>query len=328
MEHVNMGRSGLKVSRACLGAMMFGNQPGAACDEAEGIRIVDAFLDAGGNFIDTANGYSMGHSEEVVGKAVKAKRDKVVVATKGYWPMGDGPNERGLSRLYLTRELDASLRRLDTDYVDIYQCHNWDADTPIEETMDTLAGFVRSGKVRYLGCSNFTGSQIVESCWAAEKVGGMRFVSLQPRYSLITRQIEADVLPACERMGIGTMIYSPLAGGLLTGKYKRGEAPPEGSRFARLAAGGGPARAPRGRGPQLPDDRGFDIADAVGKVAADLGTTPTVVALSWCLQRPGITSVIVGPRTLDQLEQNLAAFDFTLPADTAQRLTELSEPLQ
>lgn len=320
VEHLTMGRSGLKVSRACLGAMMFGNQPGAQCDEAEARRIVDAFLDTGSNFIDTANFYSAGQSEEVVGKAVKSRRDRVVVATKGYLPTGDGPNDRGLSRLHLTRALEESLRRLDTDYVDIYQCHTWDDSTPIEETMDVLAGFVRAGKVRYIGCSNFTGSQIVESCWAAEKVGGIRFISLQPRYSLVARQIESDVLPACDRMGLGTMIYSPLGGGLLTGKYTRGEPPPEGSRLARLVPGSTPQRMFRH------DDGAFDIAEEVCAVAAELGATPDAVALAWCLRRPSITSVIIGPRTAEQLQQNMAAFDLDLPPEAEQRLTEISEP--
>src|SRR5437870_6809597 len=177
-----MGRSGLKVSRNCLGAMNFGTS-GAPCDEEEARRIIDAFLDAGNNFIDTANVYTGGQSEEVVGRAIRSKRDSVVIATKGRGPQGTGPNDAGLSRVHLTRALEASLRRLGTDFVDLYQCHQPDADTPIEETMATLDGFVRQGKVRYIGCSNFTGSQIVESQWAAERIHGAPFVSLQPRYS-------------------------------------------------------------------------------------------------------------------------------------------------
>src|SRR5438477_5487766 len=225
MDYVTMGRSGLKVSRACLGAMNFGTSKDAPCSEDEARRIIDAFLDRGNNFIDTANVYTGGQSEEVVGRAIKSRRETVVLATKARGPQGSGPNDAGLSRLHLTRALEASLRRLSTDYIDLYQCHAWDADTPIEETMATLDGFVRSGKVRYIGCSNFNGAQIVESQWVASKVGGTPFVSLQPRYSLIARDIEAEVLPTCQRHGLGTLVYSPLGGGVLTGKYGRGAEP-------------------------------------------------------------------------------------------------------
>ncbi|HLG66812.1 MAG TPA: aldo/keto reductase [Acidimicrobiales bacterium] len=319
MKYVSMGASGLKVSRVCLGAMMFGTGDDAPCGEAEARRIIDAFLDAGHNFIDTANGYTGGQSEEVVGKAIRSRRERVVVATKGLMPIGEGPNDRGLSRAYLHRALEASLRRLGTDYVDLYQCHGWDPTTPIDETMDTLAGFVRSGKVRYIGCSNFTGSQVVESCWAAERVGGVRFISSQPRYSLLARQIEQDVLPACERMGIGTMPYSPLGGGVLTGKYRKGEPLPPGSRYARYA---GLGRA----GLEGPDDRALHIAEEVGKVAAELGATPTAVAIAWVAGRRGVTSVIIGPRTYEQYRQNLEGFDLSLPDEAVKRLNEVSRP--
>ena len=186
MEYRTLGRSGLHVSRACLGAMMFGHGPDAPCNEEESRRIIDAFLDGGGNFIDTANRYTGGESEEVVGRAISARRDDVVLATKGFMPIGDGPNDRGLGRKYLTRALEDSLRRLGTEYIDVYQCHGPDADAPIEETMATLHGFVTSGKVRYLGCSNWTGSQIVEAQWAASRAG-TPMVSLQPPYSLTSR---------------------------------------------------------------------------------------------------------------------------------------------
>jgi aryl-alcohol dehydrogenase-like predicted oxidoreductase len=310
VDYVNMGRSGLKVSRACLGAMMFGTAADAPCDEAEARRIVDAFLDGGNNFIDTANVYTGGQSEQVVGRAVKDKRDSVVIATKARGPQGSGPNDIGLSRVHLTRALDASLRRLGTDYVDLYQCHFPDADTPIEETMATLDGFVKAGKVRYLGCSNFSGSQIVEAQWAADKIGGTPLVALQPRYSLVARQIEADILPTCGRHGLGTLVYSPLGGGVLTGKYRRGENPPADSRFARRSAA-------------VPDSD-LDVADAVGKVAAELGTTPTAVAIAWVLSRRHVTSVIIGPRTFDQYEQNMAGFDLSLPPETVKALSDAS----
>ena len=313
---VNLGNSGLRVSRACLGAMNFGGD-GAPCDEAEARRIIDEFLDAGNNFIDTANVYTGGQSEQVVGRAVASKRDSVVIATKGRGAQGTGPNDSGLSRVHLTRALDASLRRLGTDYVDLYQCHSWDPQTPIEETMATLDGFVRSGKVRYIGCSNFTGSQIVEAQWAAERIGGTKFISLQPRYSLLARDIEGDVLPAAQRHGLGTMIYSPLAGGVLTGKYERDAEPPPDSRLGRRGAG-------RARG--VLTDRTFAVVDAVEKVAARLDTTPTAVSLAWVLGRRGVTSVIMGPRTADQLRQNLPGFDLTLADDVVHELNEVSRP--
>ncbi len=311
MEYRTLGRSGIHVSRACLGAMMFGHGPDAPCNEEESRRIIDAFLDGGGNFIDTANRYTGGESEEVVGRAISARRDDVVLATKGFMPIGDGPNDRGLGRKYLTRALEDSLRRLGTEYIDLYQCHGPDADTPIEETMATLHGFVQSGKVRYLGCSNWSGSQIVEAKWAASRAGTTPMVSLQPPYSLTSRGIEEDVLPTCQRHGLGTMIYSPLGGGVLTGKYKRGEDPPADSRAARGALWG-----------RMLDSRSLDAADEVGKVAAELGTTPTAVAIAWVLARRGVTSVIIGPRTFEQYGQNMEGFDLTLDPTVVKQLSD------
>jgi aryl-alcohol dehydrogenase-like predicted oxidoreductase len=317
MDHVNLGRSGLKVSRACLGAMMFGTSDSAPCDETEARRVIDAFLDAGANFIDTANVYTGGQSEEVVGRAIADKRDRVVLATKGRLPVGRGPNDSGLSRGHLTRALDDSLRRLGTDHVDLYQVHAWDPDTPIEETMATLDGFVRSGKVRYIGCSNFTGSQIVEAQWAAQRQNGTPFTSLQPRYSLIDRSIEADVLPAAQRHGLGTMIYSPLGGGFLTGKYERGAEPDAGT---RLGSRGGQYAS------SLLTDRNFDIVDVVRQVAGELGSTPTAVSLAWVLSRRGVSSVIMGPRDLAQMQENLPGFELTLPDEAIARLNDVSRP--
>ena len=308
-----LGNSGLKVSDACLGAMNFGQGDQAPCDEAEARRIIDAFLDAGHNFIDTANVYTGGQSETVVGKAIANKRASIVLATKGRGPQGSGPNDVGLSRAHLTRALEASLDRLGTDYIDVYQVHASDPDTPIEETMATLDGFVRSGKVRYIGCSNFTGSQIVDAQWAAARVHGTPFVSLQPRYSLLARDIEADVLPAAQRHGLGAIVYSPLGGGILTGKYERGAEPAPDTRFGRRPGGAAAL-----------SDRAFDIADAVAKVAADLGTTPTAVSLAWVKARRGVTSVIIGPRTLGQLEENLPGFELQLDDETTHVLNEVS----
>jgi aryl-alcohol dehydrogenase-like predicted oxidoreductase len=294
--------------------MMFGHKPDAPCSEQESRRIIDAFVDAGGNFVDTANFYTGGQSEEVVGRAIANRRDRIVLATKGRMPIGAGPNDQGLSRHYLTRALEESLRRLGTEYIDVYQCHAPDPDTPIEETMATLHGFVEAGKVRYIGCSNFSGSQIVEAQWAAARIAGTPFISLQPPYSLSARRIEEDILPTCLRQGLGTMVYSPLGGGVLTGKYKRGEQPPADSRASR-----GEAWSRR-----MLDEQNLDIAEAVGKVAAEVGATSTAVAIAWVLARRGVTTVIIGPRTFDQYEQNMEGFDLHLDPALVKRLSDAS----
>jgi len=318
VEYRNLGNSGLKVSRACLGAMNFGLSQGAPCDEKEAQRIIDGFLGSGNNFIDTANVYTAGDSERIVGKAIKEKRHSVVLATKARGPQGRGPNDMGTSRVHLTRALEASLKRLDTDYIDLYQMHAWDPDTPIEETMVTLDGFVRAGKVRYIGCSNYTGSQIVEAQWAAARHNTTPFVALQPRYSLLSRDIEADILPACQRHGLGTLVYSPLGGGMLTGKYRRGAAPAEDSRYGRA----GRARMAE----WILTEQNFDIVDATCEVAAEVGATPSAVALAWCLSRRGVTSAIIGPRTFEQQEECLAGFELALPPELLKRLSDASRP--
>jgi aryl-alcohol dehydrogenase-like predicted oxidoreductase len=324
MEYMTMGRSGLKVSRACLGAMNFGTGADAPTGEAEATRIISRFLDAGHNFIDTADGYTDGQSEEIVGRAVAGRRDAVVIATKGWSPQGPGPNDWGSARAHLTRALDASLRRLGTDYVDLYQVHLWDPVTPIEETMATLDGFVRSGKVRYLGCSNFTTGQIVEAQWAADRVHGTRLVSLQPQYSLVTRDVEAEILPACERHGLGTLVYSPLGGGVLAGRYRRGADPERGTRLSAWMSS--PLPPQRQWATDLLSDRSFDVADEVAKVATELDATPAAVAIAWVRGRPGVTSVIVGPRTHEQLQQYLAGMELELPGELRSRLDEVSGP--
>jgi aryl-alcohol dehydrogenase-like predicted oxidoreductase len=313
VEYVTLGHSGLQVSRPCLGAMMFGHSDKAPTDETESRRIIDAFIGAGGNFIDTANVYVAGESEEVVGRAIKRRRDDVVLATKGFGAIGQGANTTGLGRKYLYRAVEASLRRLDTDYIDLYQCHRPDPDTPVAETMATLHGFVQAGKVRYIGCSNWTGSQIVEAQWAAQELSATPFISLQPPYSLNARRIEEDILPTVQRHGLGAMVYSPLGGGVLTGKYKKGETPPAGSRVGR---GGLWAR--------MLDDQSLDLAEEVAKVAAEVGATPTAVALAWVLSRRGVTSVIIGPRTLDQYEENMEGFDLHLDPTSIKRLSDAS----
>ena len=318
-EFVQLGRSGLRVSRICLGTMNFGNEQWG-CDEPTSAKIIDAYLGAGHNFIDTANVYAGGRSEEIVGRAIASRRDDVVLATKGFNPAdGPGPNNWGNSRANLTRSLENSLRRLGTDYVDLYQCHAWDRTTPVEETMATLDDFVRSGKVRYVGCSNWLASQIVEAQISAERTGGTPLVSLQPQYSLIVRDIEIDILPTAKRHGLGVIVWSPLAGGLLTGKHSKDKAADD-SRFDKVNEGDIWELLKR----SLFTDRNFEIVDKAGEVATSLGTTHTAVAVAWTLAQDGITSAIIGPRTVDQLEDNLAADDLTLSDDVLKDLDRTS----
>ncbi|MFE2944288.1 aldo/keto reductase [Streptomyces sp. NPDC059255] len=323
MHYETLGRSGLKVSRACLGTMNFGSDHAMAASGAqEAAQIIGEFLDAGNNFVDTADMYSNGRSEETVGRAIKGRREDVVLSTKAAYPMGPGPNDHGLSRKYLTKALDDSLRRLGTDYIDLYQAHHWDDSTPIEETMATLDGFVRAGKVRYIGASNFTAAQIVEAQWAAARAGTTPFVSLQPQYSLVARYIEAEILPACERHGMGTLVWSPLGGGILSGRYRHGEPPAEGSRMDRIKNSGMPGADDFLKG--LLNEPNLAVADAVAEVAGELGTTPGSVALAWVAGRPGVTSVIIGPRTTDHLHRSLEGLRLELPAEAADRLEKAS----
>jgi aryl-alcohol dehydrogenase-like predicted oxidoreductase len=300
--------------------MTFGNTEWGT-NEAESRRIVDTFVDAGHNFIDTADVYNAGASEEIVGRAIANKRKDVVLATKGYNVMGSGPNDRGNSRAHLARALEASLRRLGTDYIDLYQLHNWDPDTPIEETMAALDSFVRSGKIRYIGCSNFFASQLVEAQWAAERQGGTPLVSLQPQYSLIWRDIERDILPTATRHGMAVITWSPLGGGMLTGKYAKGVELPADGRLSR-----GSDLEAEGMRMLTLTDRNFEIVAEVNRVAAELEATATAVSLAWLIGRPGVTSIIIGPRTVDQLWQNLAGFDLALPLESAKGLSRVSRP--
>jgi aryl-alcohol dehydrogenase-like predicted oxidoreductase len=313
--YVSLGRSGLKVSRLCLGTMNFGNEQWG-CDEPTSAKIVDRFLEAGNNFIDTANVYAGGRSEEIVGRAIAARRDEVVLATKGFNPQeGTGPNDSGNSRANLTRSLEGSLRRLGTDYVDLYQVHSYDWTTPIDETMATLDDFVRSGKVRYIGCSNWQASQIVE----AQNVARTPLVSIQPQYSLVVRDIETDVLPTSRRHGLGVIVWSPLAGGLLSGKHSREEAADD-SRFSKVQPGDIWALLKYA----LFTDQNFDIVDKVGEVAKALGTTHTTVSIAWTIAQPGITSAIIGPRTVEQLDDNLAAGELEIDGTQLDELDRTS----
>lgn len=324
MEYTRLGRSGLVVSRAALGTMNFGAGAEGSCDEGDAVRIVSAFLDAGGNLIDTADIYNAGESEQIVGRAIRSRRDEVVLATKGGGPRGEGPNASGLSRLQLTRALEASLRRLDVDHVDLYQCHVPDPATPIEETMSALDDFVRSGKVRYLGCSNFTVGQLYRSQWAAQNLGSAGFTSLQPHYSLLARTIEAEILPACEHLGLGTITYGPLASGLLTGRYRKGDTPEPGTRMYQWLHYDNPAAGHWVTA--MTTDHNYAIASEVTSIAAELGNTAAGVSLAWIAGRPGISSVILGPRTLDQLKDNLDGINLDLPTDSRRRLDDISAP--
>jgi aryl-alcohol dehydrogenase-like predicted oxidoreductase len=300
MEQRRLGSTGVRVSELCLGTMTFGNE----ADEATSKAIVDRFLDAGGNFVDTANVYSAGVSEEITGRALGSRRDKVILATKVRFPMGDGPNDVGLSRRNIRAQVEASLRRLGTDWIDLYQVHCWDPRTPLEETISTLNDLVHEGKVRYLGASNFAGWHLAKALGIAALHDWEPFVSLQPEYSLITRDIERELLPQCQEEGLAVLPWSPLAGGVLSGKYRKDSDFPAGTR-------GADTENPITFTYRL-DDRAWNIVDTVGKVAAEVGKTPAQVALNWVANRRGITAPIIGARNLTQLDDNLAAVGWQL----------------
>ena len=314
MKIRSMGRTGLKVSNLCLGAMTFGNAEWG-CDEATSRRIVDRFLDAGGNFIDTADVYSNGISEEITGRAIRAKRAQVVVATKVAGPMGPTANDLGLSRRHILDAVEASLRRLGVDYIDLYQVHAFDPTTPLDETLRALDACVRSGKVRYVGCSNYSAWQLATANALARELGTARYDCLQPQYSLVCRYIEREHLPLCIEAGIGVIPWSPLGGGMLTGKVRKGRKPPAGSRVALDAA----------NIERFQSERNVDVAEAVAAVAESIGRTSSQVALAWVAQQPGVTSAIFGARTLEQLDDNLAAADLGLDDGSLERLDEASK---
>ncbi|MFN8534128.1 MAG: aldo/keto reductase [Dehalococcoidia bacterium] len=314
MKLRSLGQSGLQVSELILGAMQLG-----ALEDDAAAAIVDHYLDAGGNTIDTANVYGRGASEEILGRILGAKRRQIVLATKVRGPIGPGPLDSGLSRRHIFEQVDASLRRLRTDWIDLYQIHRWDDTTPIEETLDALGSCVRAGKVRYLGCSNLTGWQIAQSQTIAAERHQPGWISLQPEYSLLRRDIERELVPACRALGIGIIPWGPIGGGILTGKYRQGEPPPAGSRGEQAQstsfAAGWNARLTA---------RAFRIVEAVGEAAETLETTPARVALRWLMDRPGVTAPIVGARNLDQLADTLGALDVTLTPEVRKRLDEES----
>ncbi|MGE5481353.1 MAG: aldo/keto reductase [Bacteroidota bacterium] len=314
MEYRNLGRTGVKVSPLCLGCMLFGGRT----EEADAIRIIDRALDAGINFIDTANVYNRGRSEEVVGKALRqnGKRDRVVLATKVHGRMADDdPNAWGNSRRHIIEQCEASLRRLQTDYIDLYQIHRPGSDVPIDETLRALDDLIRAGKVRYIGTSTFAAWQVVESLWVSKELGLNRFVTEQPPYHLLDRRIERELIPMAQTYGLGIIPWSPLAGGFLTGKYNRDQKPPEGSRYDEHSAR-----------EDMFSEQAFAVLDVVRELAAAKGCTPSQLALAWVVQQPGVASPIIGPRTMEQLEDNLGALQVTITDEDRASLDKVAPP--
>jgi aryl-alcohol dehydrogenase-like predicted oxidoreductase len=313
MEYRFLGRSGLSVSELCLGTMTFGNE----ADKPASHRLLDRFLEAGGNFIDTADVYAGGASEEILGRWLADRsRDELVIATKLFWPTGGGPNDHGTGRKHILSAVEASLRRLRTDYLDLYQLHAFDETTPIEETLSTLDTLVRSGKVRFLGASNYASWQLQKSVDVARHHDWEPFVALQPLYNLLDRDVELELVPVCRNEGVGIIPWSPLRGGWFTGKYRRGmtAAPPD-------------TRWEENKQPWLGnwessvDERTWSVTDTLLAVAEEVGRTPAQVALRWLMQRPGVTAPIIGARTVAQLDDNLGASGWSLEDKQLARLT-------
>ena len=318
MDYRPLGRTGVQVSKLCLGTMMFGAWGNA--DHDDSIRIIHAALDAGINFVDTADVYSAGESEEIVGKAISSppsRRDNIVLATKVSVPMGDDPNHRGNSRRWIVQEIENSLRRLGTDWIDLYQIHRPDPNTDIEETLGALTDLVQQGKVRYIGSSSFSAGQIVEAQWAARERRLERFRTEQPPYSLLVRGIELDILPTAERHAMGILTYSPLAGGWLSGSWSADSSPTSPAR-QRLAA-----RFDM----QLPENqRKLEAVEQLAKVADDAGVSLIELAIAFVATHPAVTSAIIGPRTMQQLDSQLPAADVELDAATLDRIDEIVRP--
>ncbi|MCK9876869.1 aldo/keto reductase [Frankia sp. Ag45/Mut15] len=323
MRYRKLARTGVEVSTQCLGAMMFG--PIGNDDQDEAVRIIHRALDAGINFIDTADVYSQGVSEEIVGRALQGRRDDVVLATKFFNPMGDERNRRGGSRRWIIRAVEDSLRRLDTDHIDLYQIHRHDWDVDLEETLGALTDLVRAGKVRYLGSSTFPADWIIEAQWAARRRGSERFVCEQPQYSIFARRIEEAVLPAALRHDVGVIPWSPLAGGWLTGKYRRGQDIPGGSRYGK----DGPF-AQRRADADLNDDPStpvrYDAVESLVTIAEQAGLSLTHLALAFVDAHPAITAAIIGPKTMAQLEDLLGAADVVLDAATLDAIDKVVPP--
>lgn len=317
MDYRFLGKTGLQVSELCLGAMTFGED----CDENASVQMLNRFVEVGGNFIDTANGYSRGLSEEILGRWLNGQcRDDLVIATKVRFGTEAGPNKQGLSRKHILSAVEASLRRLQTDYIDLYQVHMWHPPTPLEETLSTLDGLVRSGKVRYIGVSNFAAWQVQKAIDLSQANGWASFCCLQPLYNLLDREAEWELIPLCRNEGLGVIPWSPLRGGWLSGRYKRGMIGPEpGSRVQRAE--------------ELHlseawsiynNDHTWRVIDALFAVAADIDKTPAQVALRWLLQQPGVTAPIIGARNLQQLEDNLGAAGWSLGVEHLECLDQAS----
>ncbi|CAN5888685.1 aldo/keto reductase [soil metagenome] len=312
-----LGRTGIQVTPHCLGAMMFGAWGNT--DHDESVRIIHAALDGGINFVDTADVYAQGESEEIVGKALKGRRDDVVLATKFHGPMGDDPNRRGQSRRWIMRAVGDSLRRLQTDHIDLYQVHRPNPETDIDETLSALSDLVHAGKVRVIGSSTFPAEEIVEAQWVAADRGRERFRTEQPPYSILARGIERSVLPTCARYGMGTLVWSPLGGGWLSGKYRKG-------RDVDLSSGRA-ARMPDRFDPAEPvNARKLDAVEALAAAADDAGTSLTHLAVAFAIAHPAVTSAIVGPRTMDQLTDLLAGAELVLDDDVLDRIDRIVEP--
>jgi aryl-alcohol dehydrogenase-like predicted oxidoreductase len=316
MERTSLGTTGIHVSRYCLGAMMFGAWGNR--DHDDSIKIIHTALDAGVNFIDTADVYSGGESEEIVGKALKGRRDEVVLATKFVAPMSEDANHRGSSRRWITREVEDSLRRLDTDYIDLYQAHRPDPTTDIDDTLGALSDLVHQGKVRVIGSSTFPAEQIVEAQWVAERRGRERFRCEQPPYSIFVRGIETSVLPTCQQFGMGVIPWSPLAGGWLTGRYRKDAPPPETGRARRT-----PDRFDYER---EENQRKLDLVESLLSLASEAGLSLTHLAMAFVLEHPAVTSAIIGPRTMDQLTDVLDGAGTRLSDDVLDKIDELVPP--
>jgi aryl-alcohol dehydrogenase-like predicted oxidoreductase len=324
MEYRTLGGTGVQVSTHCLGAMMFGAWGNTDVDEC--VRVVPEALDGGINFVDTADVYSSGESEEIVGRALKGKRDQVVLASKVHGEMGSGPNERGNSRLWITTEIENSLRRLGTDHLDLYQIHRPEAATDGEETLGALTDLQRQGKIRYFGSSCYPGWQIVEAQWTADRRGLSRFRTEQPPYSIFVRHIEDDLLPVAQTYGMGVLVWSPLCRGWLTGRYRRDafDESPEARATRTKERGEGIAAQFDLARPE--NQRKLDLVEGLAKIAAEAGVSMTHLAIAFTLAHPGVTSAIIGPRTPDQLGDLLAGADVRLDGATLDAIDELAPP--
>jgi aryl-alcohol dehydrogenase (NADP+) len=311
MLYRTLGKTGIKVTPYCLGAMMFGAMANADHDDC--IRIIHKALDHGINVIDTADRYSQGESEEIVGKALKGRRAPIVLATKVHGPMGEDPNQQGASRRWITQAVDASLRRLQTDYIDLYQIHRPSPDTDIEETLSVLTDLMRAGKVRAIGSSTFPASQIVEAQWVAERRGLARFRTEQPPYSILNRAVESEVLPICQTYGMGALVWSPLAKGMLTGRYRKDQALPDSLRVKVFRK-------------QMSDERNLDAVEKLIPIAEEAGLSLTHMAMAFVMAHPGVTSAILGPRTMQQLEDLLAGAEAVLSDDILDKIDQVVAP--